>query len=47
MPQDGKWVLVGIISASLRGTTLECNVDHYAVFTDVSKFNSWIRNFIE
>lgn len=40
-----KWFLRGIVSASLRDEA-SCDVNNYAVFTDVAKFIPWIRNHI-
>jgi hypothetical protein len=37
------YYLRGIVSASLHGDNYGCNVDAYAVFTDVIKFKSWIE----
>lgn len=36
--------LRGIVSASLRGGLYGCDVNTYAVFTDVAKFYSWIKS---
>lgn len=38
-----KWFLRGIVSASLRDGT-SCDVNSYAVFTDVVKFLQWIKS---
>jgi len=37
------YYLRGIVSASLHGDLYGCNVDAYAVFTDVMKFKNWIE----
>lgn len=47
MMGGGRWVLRGIVSASLVGDSLACNVDEYAVFTDIAVYDKWIRGFIE
>lgn len=41
------WYLRGIVSAALLDHTLDsCDVNNYAVFTDVVRFNSWVKNNI-
>ncbi|CAO1416134.1 unnamed protein product [Diamesa tonsa] len=40
---NNKWYLRGVVSASLSKTT-GCDVDNFAVFTDVAKYGSWINN---
>ncbi|XP_070499055.1 chymotrypsin-like protease CTRL-1 [Chironomus tepperi] len=42
--KNGKFYLRGIVSASLRGSLYGCNVNTYAVFTDVIKFHSWVKS---
>lgn len=41
--ENGKWVLRGIISASLRDPLNGCDVNNYVVFTDVAKYINWIE----
>lgn len=38
-----KWFIRGIVSASLRDG-LSCDVNSYAIFTDVAAFTPWIKN---
>ncbi|XP_070505241.1 serine protease gd-like [Chironomus tepperi] len=38
------YYLRGIVSSSLRGGPYGCDVDTYAVFTDVTKYIDWINN---
>lgn len=38
-----KWFIRGIVSASLRDGT-SCDVNSYAIFTDIVKFLPWIKN---
>jgi secreted trypsin-like serine protease len=45
MRRDGKWYLVGIVSASLFAENT-CDLNNYVVFTDISKFELWILNNI-
>ncbi|CAG9811267.1 unnamed protein product [Chironomus riparius] len=40
---NGSFYLRGIVSASLFGEYLQCDVNDYAVFTDVTKFDNWIK----
>lgn len=45
---NNKWYLRGIVSASLLDQNLStCDVKNYAVFTDVTKFQSWIQNYVK
>lgn len=45
--RNGKWLLRGIVSNSLKDTeTNSCNLNEYVVFTDASKYNSWIQNIM-
>jgi secreted trypsin-like serine protease len=37
-----KWFIRGIVSASLRDGA-SCDVNSYAIFTDIAKFMPWIR----
>jgi secreted trypsin-like serine protease len=39
---NGKWTLIGIVSASLYDPATICDLENYALFTDVAKFNGWI-----
>jgi hypothetical protein len=39
---NGNWKLIGIISASLYDPETFCDLENYALFTDVSKFIYWI-----
>ncbi|KAL7013625.1 hypothetical protein ACKWTF_015494 [Chironomus riparius] len=39
---NGHYYLRGIVSSSLKNVKYGCDVDNYAVFTDVLKFNDWI-----
>ncbi|CAO1412374.1 unnamed protein product [Diamesa serratosioi] len=39
---DNKWFLRGVLSASLTKGN-KCDVDSYAVYTDVAKYGSWIN----
>lgn len=41
-----KWLIRGIVSASLKDDTLKCDVHNYAVFTDVSQYVEWIRDYL-
>lgn len=38
--KDGKWMLIGIVSASLSKDA--CDLDKYTIFTDVGKHEKWI-----
>jgi secreted trypsin-like serine protease len=38
------YYLRGIVSSSLRDTKLGCNVDAYALYTNVTKFIKWIED---
>ena len=40
---NGAYYLRGIVSSSLRNGRFGCDVNTYAVFTDVLKFNDWIN----
>lgn len=42
-----KWYLRGVVSSSLYNTVLStCDINNYAVFTDVTKYNSWIDGYM-
>ena len=38
-----KWFIRGIVSASLRDG-LSCDVNSYAIFTDIAQFVPWIQS---
>jgi hypothetical protein len=38
-----KWFIRGIVSASLRDDD-GCDVNSYAIFTDIVQFKEWIRS---
>lgn len=38
-----KWFVRGIVSASLRDGA-SCDVNSFAVFTDIAKFTPWIKS---
>lgn len=40
---NGKYYLRAIVSASIRGNTYDCDVDKYAIFTDIYKFVDWLN----
>jgi secreted trypsin-like serine protease len=40
---NGVYYLRGIVSSSLRASKYGCDVDSYAVFTDVLMFSGWIN----
>ncbi|XP_050356542.1 chymotrypsin-like elastase family member 2A [Nymphalis io] len=43
----GAWYVRGIVSASLsRGDAAICDPNSYAIFTDVSKYLTWIKDYI-
>ncbi|XP_058130751.1 uncharacterized protein LOC131284381 [Anopheles ziemanni] len=45
---SNRWYLRGIVSVSAAlQDLLRCNVEHYVVFTDASKFTTWIKNILE
>uniref|UniRef100_U5EDK9 Putative trypsin n=1 Tax=Corethrella appendiculata TaxID=1370023 RepID=U5EDK9_9DIPT len=40
---SGRWYLRGIVSqAIIDGNTLKCDLNEYVIFTDVTKYRSWI-----
>jgi hypothetical protein len=51
---DGTFKVIGIVSASLATRVRDhkgilqsiCDLDNYMVYTDVSKFHSWINQVI-
>lgn len=51
--ENGKWYLMGLVSASLslqvndNENKPSCDVKNYSVFTDVTKYYDWIKDFIE
>lgn len=47
MQNDNKWYLRGIVSSSLlnRETSL-CDLENYAVYTDLTYYNSWIQGYM-
>ncbi|CAH0549130.1 unnamed protein product [Brassicogethes aeneus] len=45
--RDQVWMLRGIVSMSISDThSRTCDLNHYVVFTDASKFHSWLYSFI-
>ena len=47
MLRNNRWVLRGIVSASLADPVLNsCNLAEYVVFTDMAKFDHWIRSYV-
>lgn len=42
----GKWILRGLVSGSILKPDLTCDVERYALYTQVSKFFSWINGTI-
>jgi hypothetical protein len=42
---DGLWKIVGFVSACITKPD-HCDLNNYLVYTDVSKFNSWIERVI-
>ena len=43
----GAWYVKGIVSVSLSRTDVAiCDPNSYAVFTDVSKYLKWIKDYI-
>lgn len=41
--QNGYYYLRGVVSSSLKNGKYGCDVNSYAVFTDVLKFTDWIN----
>lgn len=39
---NNKWYLRGLVSLSIT-QTITCNLDNYVIYTDVAKYDSWIR----
>jgi secreted trypsin-like serine protease len=47
-PRTHRWTLYGIVGASLYDPTLNtCDVNKYAVYSDIFYFLDWIRNVVE
>lgn len=46
LKQDGRWVLRGIVSVSLKNEDNKCDVHNYIVYTDVAKFSDWIQSML-
>ncbi|CAH0550856.1 unnamed protein product [Brassicogethes aeneus] len=47
LKKDGVWMLRGIVSMSLSDIKARtCDLRHYIVFTDASKFNRWLLGFV-
>lgn len=44
---NNKWFLRGIISASLLDETLTCDTKNFAVYTDVTKYTSWVQGYMQ
>ncbi|XP_053690846.1 serine proteinase stubble-like [Sabethes cyaneus] len=45
--QSNRWFLRGIVSVSAAlQNKISCDPNHYAVFTDVAKFLSWIKSYM-
>ncbi|XP_055548096.1 serine proteinase stubble-like isoform X2 [Wyeomyia smithii] len=45
--QNNRWFLRGIVSVSAAlQNKVSCDPSHYAVFTDVAKFQEWIRSYM-
>jgi hypothetical protein len=42
---DGLWKIVGMVSTCITKPDY-CDLNNYLVYTDVSKFNSWIERVI-
>lgn len=48
MRRNNRWVLRGIVSAALADPVMNtCNLQEFVVFTDASKFVTWIKSFME
>ena len=44
VPDNRRFYLRGIVSASLFNAVLQCDVDREAIFTDVTRFYDWIKS---
>lgn len=48
MKRNDRWLLRGIVSMSISDTQkFTCDLKNYVVFTDASKFVSWLLSFIK
>lgn len=44
---DGFWTIRGVVSAgAFNVITLECDVDRYALFTNLFDFSAWIKKTV-
>jgi secreted trypsin-like serine protease len=41
----GLWKIVGIVSSAPNNDGI-CDLNHYVIYTDVSKFNEWIDQVV-
>lgn len=46
MRKKNRWVLRGVVSASLSDPVAFCNLSDYIVFADAAKFSEWIKSFV-
>ncbi|XP_055375329.1 serine protease gd-like [Condylostylus longicornis] len=44
--RGGNWYLRGVVSGSLTHVKTVCNLNEYAIYTDVAKFRKWIRSYV-
>ena len=44
---NNKWFLRGIISSSLLDETGNCDIHNFAVYTDVTKYTSWVQSYMQ
>jgi secreted trypsin-like serine protease len=44
--KDGRWMIRGIASVSLKNEDGNCDVDNYMVFTDVAKYYKWLQTIL-
>lgn len=46
--RNGQWMLRGIVSMSISDSySRTCDLKNYVVFTDASKFLSWLLSFVK
>lgn len=46
--RGGRWELRGVVSMSISATHARtCDLKHYVVFTDASKFLTWLLSFVK
>lgn len=44
---DGFWAIRGVVSAgAFNAITLECDLDRYALFTNLFDFSTWIKKTV-